>query len=303
MIKLINKLHQFDQKIYLTIIGYCAHSPTFEKLQKTIQNKSYIKLIGGNHLVPHSQIIEKIKQADCGFISYQSNPSTDNCIPTKLYEYLAHHLPIICVQNPLWENTIKKYQAGICENFENAEKIYHQLNNITFYPHLVDNSIFSIILDNTMKQLITLLLLTLSFASFSQEHSKIELAFIDFTENDSLFFNTNLPENEKDLRQVELYFKLDGKDWMKVSKAKKELHFLVDHEASSKSMKKHIRMNRWGQILFLGGIPVGITVAFVAPPIYGIVTMVGSAGVGGYLYNRSKKHLRDAVIAYNKFQQ
>ena len=90
---------------------------------------------------------------------------------------------------------------------------------------------------------------------------------------------------------------------MKVSKAKKELHFLVDHEASSKSMKKHIRMNRWGQILFLGGIPVGITVAFVAPPIYGIVTMVGSAGVGGYLYNRSKKHLRDAVIAYNKFQQ
>ncbi|MDN4164113.1 glycosyltransferase [Cytophagales bacterium LB-30] len=104
----------------LTIIGYSSSSTTLDKIKQKIDNQSFITLIGGDHLVPHTQIIETISSADFGLIPYRNNPSTNTCIPTKLYEYLALQLPIICMPNPLWQALIQRHQAGIIHDFAQA---------------------------------------------------------------------------------------------------------------------------------------------------------------------------------------
>ncbi|MBC5773253.1 glycosyltransferase [Pontibacter sp. KCTC 32443] len=116
-VRLAEELHKTNADVTLTIIGYCAHTQTLQKLQQAILGKPYITLIGGDKLVPHQAILQAIATHDIGLLPYQPNPSTFRCIPTKLYEYMAYGLPILMKQNPLWDNLLSEAKAGLSINF------------------------------------------------------------------------------------------------------------------------------------------------------------------------------------------
>ncbi|MBX9851407.1 MAG: glycosyltransferase [Cytophagaceae bacterium] len=135
-IEFAKNLHQKNSSIHLTIIGYSAKNEVFERVKKAIEGHPYIRLTGGNTLVPHHEIIAEIRKSDFGLLPYQPNKSTINCIPTKLYEYLAFGLPIIVQTNPIWEEIITKYQAGFSLDFAQPrlKETLNLIQNGSFYP-------------------------------------------------------------------------------------------------------------------------------------------------------------------------
>lgn len=112
-ISLASALYQIDDRIKLTIAGFASQKNTLSQVQKSIAGKDFIELIGGDSIVPHDRIEEEIHKADFGLICYRPNKSTENCIPTKLYEYLANQLPILLFPNSLWESICDEYGAAI----------------------------------------------------------------------------------------------------------------------------------------------------------------------------------------------
>lgn len=116
-IRFTEALHLQEPGTTLTIIGYSARQGTLLQVRQAIQNKPYIHLIGGDQLVPHHQIVEEISRHDLGLLPYQPHPSTFRCIPTKLYEYMAHGLPVLVQENPLWETIVRQETAGISLDF------------------------------------------------------------------------------------------------------------------------------------------------------------------------------------------
>lgn len=112
-IKLCKGLHEVDTSYSLTIIGYCAIPKVHDEIKKEISNASFIKLIGGDALVPHDQILDEISRADIGIIIYPPNPSTQSSIPTKLYEYLAIQLPVLIRHNSESHQLVEACKAGI----------------------------------------------------------------------------------------------------------------------------------------------------------------------------------------------
>ncbi|MBK0402816.1 glycosyltransferase [Adhaeribacter sp. BT258] len=134
-IKLTDALHNLENRVQLTIIGYCPQESTFEKLQAAIKDKTYIKLIGGNTLVPHAQIVAAMQEATVGLLPYRPNESTRNCLPTKLFEYLANGLIMILPENPLWLKPVAENQAGFSIDFTHPEpeKILNRLLTEPFY--------------------------------------------------------------------------------------------------------------------------------------------------------------------------
>ena len=103
-----------------------------------------MQLIGGDALVPHSEIMESIKTADIGLLPYQFNPSTQNCIPTKLFEYLANGLPVLVPFNKEWEQIVQKNEAGFAIDFTDPapENILNRLKAGTFYPNGFPSGVF-----------------------------------------------------------------------------------------------------------------------------------------------------------------
>ncbi|MFC7668745.1 glycosyltransferase [Hymenobacter humi] len=122
----------------LTIIGFCQQPALLAELeQKVAQNPSWLNLIGGAELVPHSYIIELIKQSHVGLLPYRPHPSTERCRPTKLFEYLAHGLPVITSPNALWQELLEKHHAGLALDFAqpvDGPALVAQLQRCVFYP-------------------------------------------------------------------------------------------------------------------------------------------------------------------------
>jgi len=99
--------------IRLLIIGYCALPKTLQKIKDKIADKPFIELAGGNAFVPHPKILQAIRSADFGIIAYPPNRSTENSVPTKLYEYLGLQLPVIIVNHAPWLAVCEKYGAAV----------------------------------------------------------------------------------------------------------------------------------------------------------------------------------------------
>jgi glycosyltransferase involved in cell wall biosynthesis len=128
-------LHTIDPNFSLEIIGYSPIQSITDRILSKITRHPFITLLGGNKLVPHQEVIAKIKQANFGIIFYPSNKSTINSTPTKLYEYLANQLPIIVQNNPKWQALCEAHSAGIVIDFDGyqVKNLLHKLKNTTYY--------------------------------------------------------------------------------------------------------------------------------------------------------------------------
>lgn len=112
-IDLARRLHEIDQRISLEIIGYCPKPDVLHQIKSAIENTAFIRLTGGDQLVPHETIMEAIGRSHFGIISYPPNPSTRNTMPTKLFEYIGSCLPILLIDYAYWVEQCRPYSAAI----------------------------------------------------------------------------------------------------------------------------------------------------------------------------------------------
>lgn len=140
-IDLAERLHESDPSIRLTIVGYAAREDVRNKLREATNDKAYIRLAGIDRLVPHTEIIKQIQQADAGIIAYPPNKSTESSIPTKLYEYLGLTLPVILVNHAPWVKICKQWNAAVViptGDFDVPEFL-HKLRRAVFYPEIPED--------------------------------------------------------------------------------------------------------------------------------------------------------------------
>lgn len=134
-IDLAIKLHIMDDRIRLTLIGYCAQPAVREKIEMLIKPRPFITLITHHGPMPHRDIFREISKADFGMITHQINPSTMNSIPTKLYEYLGFKLPILLINHKPWVEFCAPYDAAVSFNQQHidAGAIYREMMEKSFY--------------------------------------------------------------------------------------------------------------------------------------------------------------------------
>ncbi|MGY2134805.1 glycosyltransferase [Hymenobacter sp. HD11105] len=128
-------------RTHLTIIGFCQQPEQLRRLQEAVAAVGdYVTLTGGDTLVPHSAIVAEIKRSHIGLLPYRPHPSTWRCRPTKLFEYLAHGLPVLLPPNLLWTELADKYGAGLALDFQHltpssVAAVADALRGHAFYPN------------------------------------------------------------------------------------------------------------------------------------------------------------------------
>ena len=129
----------------LTIIGFCQQPELLQALRtKVADHPAWLTLIGGADLVPHERIVAQIGHSHIGLLAYRQHPSTERCRPTKLFEYLAHGLPIISTPNSMWRLLLDEYGAGLQLDLSlpvETPVLVEQLQHRLFYPHGVPTAV------------------------------------------------------------------------------------------------------------------------------------------------------------------
>ena len=134
-ISLVQAIRANHYPVQLYIVGQVPDHDLLDQIEEIIRNDSSIKLVGGHRLVSHKTILEYADSAQYGLVAHQPNPSTLNCIPTKIYEYLGLGLPILLQKHKLWESVCTPYNAAIVMDYNHfhSETIWKELKNRQFY--------------------------------------------------------------------------------------------------------------------------------------------------------------------------
>ena len=140
----ISFFKQFQVDEYrLIIIGHCPNKDTCNKLKSMADRIANIELEISTQPIPQSEILKKISTKTIGLLPYQSNKSTVNKMPTKLYEYIGLGIPVLISPNPIWAELIDKKSAGLSFDYntpitDDHISVINALIQNTYLPDLKD---------------------------------------------------------------------------------------------------------------------------------------------------------------------
>ena len=142
-IDLATKLHSSEPKIRLHIIGFSPMQTVYHEIKNQIKDKSFIYFNESLEPVPHPEILIAIQKADFGIIAYPPNLSTENTIPTKLFEYMGYAFPILLIDHAPWVERCVPYSAAIPFRPESidARQFCRSMHQQTFYS-MTPNDVF-----------------------------------------------------------------------------------------------------------------------------------------------------------------
>jgi glycosyltransferase involved in cell wall biosynthesis len=129
----------------LTIVGHCPSNELFKALHEIAHTDTSIHLKIAPYPIDHLEILLEYRDTDFALTPYKSNPSTENCIPVKFYELIAHNIPIVVSnQNDFWITFLSDYHACFPINFSdfNPEVVIRELLNSNFYTTNTNTKIF-----------------------------------------------------------------------------------------------------------------------------------------------------------------
>ncbi|MEX2593286.1 MAG: glycosyltransferase [Anditalea sp.] len=129
-------LHREFPGLSLKIMGHVPLQNFKKQLEELAIQHPQVKLNLSTIPIPYPDIQEEILKADIVLMPYENISSIQSKIPTKLYESIALQKPILISTNPLWQEIIDPYPAGIAVDFlkiSEAKTIYKKLMTTPLY--------------------------------------------------------------------------------------------------------------------------------------------------------------------------
>ncbi len=123
-INFIDRMHEINPQVHLTIAGHCAKKHLWTKVLKQTEDKDYITIEGGDTLLPHNQIITIIRSSDFALLPYHLDRSIIRRFPTKIYECIALQTPMIIRPNPLWLKLCTRFNACMPCDFRDEDESF-----------------------------------------------------------------------------------------------------------------------------------------------------------------------------------
>lgn len=134
-IQFIKQVREYLPHSQLIVKGFCSDRKYKALLEKEAINIDFIRLEISDVPINHQEIINAFAEADVALLPYLPNKSTENCIPAKIYEYIAHQVPMIVQHNSLWQEVCYSCKAALFIDFEqfDVEKLVEDLGSFAFY--------------------------------------------------------------------------------------------------------------------------------------------------------------------------
>ncbi len=160
-IHFIKKIRHYLPESQLLIKGFCSDPDYCKLLEKEAEHCDFIHLEVSQNPVNHQEIIHSLANADIALLPYLPNKSTENCIPAKMYEYIAHQLPMVVQANSLWESVCAPCKAALFIDFEaiisEETNIDVWVENLKTYPFFSTGSRDFVLWEGEQEKLLKLI--------------------------------------------------------------------------------------------------------------------------------------------------
>ncbi|SIN73677.1 glycosyltransferase [Algoriphagus halophilus] len=120
-IQFFKQIQQIFPNSRLIIIGHTPLHSFRKKLEMEVGSHPGIELKITDTPVDHEEIVKEIIAADFCLLPYQSHEAISSKMPTKLFEAMALHTPVLISPNEKWKAFIDQYQGGTQLDFDSMD--------------------------------------------------------------------------------------------------------------------------------------------------------------------------------------
>ena len=107
----------------LLIVGHCPHAGVRQQVEQLAVSMPGVTTRLSASPIPKAELDGLIHDKTVVLLPYLPNASTQNKLPTKLYECLAWGIPVLITANPHWQKMFKKYNGGLAIDFNKPPDI------------------------------------------------------------------------------------------------------------------------------------------------------------------------------------
>jgi glycosyltransferase involved in cell wall biosynthesis len=79
------------------------------------------------HQVPRAEVVQAIRDARAGLVLNHPTVNYVDAYPTKMFEYMALGLPVVCSNFPLWTEIVRGADCGVAVDPHDPEAIAHAI--------------------------------------------------------------------------------------------------------------------------------------------------------------------------------
>lgn len=128
MIEIVKKITDLNYNVTLDMIGELRPKELKDDVFKYLKINNLTNTVNIHGKVDFSKISSFLQQADIGFSLLKDIPNYKESLPTKIFEYMQHGLPVITNDFELLKHYVDENKVGICISFND---IADEINKIT----------------------------------------------------------------------------------------------------------------------------------------------------------------------------
>lgn len=121
MLDLIEKLKQKGFKLHFDLVGQMWPANLRSNINDFLKDKKLEKEVKLHGRVDFKEVSDLIEKAHIGVSLIKPISNYKESLPTKIFEYMQHGLPVIANDFPLHKKYVELYNTGICIDINNID--------------------------------------------------------------------------------------------------------------------------------------------------------------------------------------
>lgn len=130
MMDVIKRLITLGYKVTLDVVGELRPFNLKTELEAFIVKNNLEKQVRIHGKVDYSEVAGYLSKAHLGFSLLKSIPNYRESLPTKIFEYMRHGLPVITNDFQLYKKYVEDIETGICVNIEDIDEMVEKIRNL-----------------------------------------------------------------------------------------------------------------------------------------------------------------------------
>jgi glycosyltransferase involved in cell wall biosynthesis len=145
MIDIIAKLNEKGINATLDLIGTIRPDGFLNTIQTLSENTQIGNKVFLHGFVEAPEVSKYLAEADFGLVFLYPFKRYQEALPTKMFEYMQHGLPVITNNYPLYKTYVEKTKTGLCVDVNKldvaVEQILHLINTLEDWQQMAVNGI------------------------------------------------------------------------------------------------------------------------------------------------------------------
>ncbi len=130
MLEIVKRLKNNGFNIVLDLVGEVRPQGLNSQIKDFINKNSLESNINIVGKVDFSEVSLYLAKAHIGFSLLKPIPNYKESLPTKIFEYMQHGLPVITNNFNLYREYVEDTETGICVNIDNIEEMTNKIESL-----------------------------------------------------------------------------------------------------------------------------------------------------------------------------